>query len=573
MSKKIINIILLFLVVCFAFLRLYRLDTRPVSLFSDEVDIGYQVKSLLATGKDYYGNPFPIQFHSFSDVRTALPIYSTALVSLIPGVSIDLAIRLTPAIFSLLGILATYLLVNSLFIAFDISGEDSFPKPGLLAALILSLTPWHFTYSRTAFELSQLYTFICFGLYFFLEYLKSNKTISFVCSLLFLSLIPAVYSTAKLSLLFIPLLLFSIPGFKERVLKRKPLKVFLLILFLPLLIIVLSGGAAQRFSEIAIFTEPTMAPEINLLRQQDLGVDPGLGRSTSFVSKIAHSKPLMVTTAFIKNLFGPISLNYLFVSGDENLRQAVPFWGMLLKSQALLLLVGGFLLIYRKKNPLILFLSFLAILSIAPAALTRDGATHASRNFMLVLPLVIIMTYALYSVWSRRFITSIVFFTLLFESFLYLHDYFIHYPLQSEKAFHAGLKEMVNVARQFPDKTVVLTRTYEPSLIFYLYYADYPPAMAQKLIPQGKITEGIDEGKLNLEGVKVSGTNVYLASVHDYGKADPLVIKDAIYVLPVEYSQGLISGKRAELISQIRFPSGLPYLLVMKPILPVGASK
>ncbi|KKS63678.1 MAG: hypothetical protein UV32_C0037G0004 [Candidatus Collierbacteria bacterium GW2011_GWF2_42_51] len=88
------------------------------------VDIGYQVKSFLSTGKDYQGNKFPLQFHSFSDVRTSLPIYSTALVSFIPGVSLDLAIRLTPAIFSLLSIILIYFLTNNLFALFKIKTES-----------------------------------------------------------------------------------------------------------------------------------------------------------------------------------------------------------------------------------------------------------------------------------------------------------------------------------------------------------------------------------------------------------------------------------------------------------------
>jgi len=91
-----------------ASLRLYGLLQNPISLFSDEVDMGYQVRSFLSTGRDYQGNWLPLQFHSFSDVRTALPIYATALVSLIPNLSLDLAVRLTPAIFAILGLLAIF---------------------------------------------------------------------------------------------------------------------------------------------------------------------------------------------------------------------------------------------------------------------------------------------------------------------------------------------------------------------------------------------------------------------------------------------------------------------------------
>jgi len=225
-----------------AFSRLYRLDLNPPSLYSDEVDIGYQVKSLLETGKDYQGYTLPLQFHSFSDVRTSLPIYATTLVSLIPGVSLDLAIRLTPAIFSLLSIILIYFLTNNLFTLFKIKKENNLLEPGVWASLSLSLLPWHYTYSRIGFELSMLFFFVVFGLFLYTRFLQNKNKTLLVLGLVVLSLVPMVYSTAKLSVIFYPLILFLLPGGYE-FFKIKKNWVYLLILFIPLGVLFLNGGA------------------------------------------------------------------------------------------------------------------------------------------------------------------------------------------------------------------------------------------------------------------------------------------------------------------------------------------
>ena len=58
-------------------LRFYRLAEIPISLFGDEVDVGYHAYSILRTGKDYLGQSWPISFHSLAEWRTPLFLYGT----------------------------------------------------------------------------------------------------------------------------------------------------------------------------------------------------------------------------------------------------------------------------------------------------------------------------------------------------------------------------------------------------------------------------------------------------------------------------------------------------------------
>jgi len=561
MKKLIKKTFLLFLILVLgSALRLYGLSSNPPALYSDEVDIGYQVKSFLATGKDYYGNFLPLKFHSFPDFRTALPIYATTLVSRLPGVTIDYAIRLTPVLFSLLSILGIYFLVNHLLSVFGFSSDKEETPPGLWAAILLTLTPWHFTYSRIGFELSMLLAFFIWGLVFYLLFISQRKTWQLITAGILLGLMPMIYSTAKLAILFLPLLFHTLPTKSRLKLVSRENIFFLVFLFSPLFIVVSSGNAAQRFSELAVYTDPTLSPEVNFARQADLGPNLKVGSSPSLVSRLVHNRPQMITTAIIKNIFGPISFNYLFIAGDRNLRHAVPDWGMLLKVMVIPFLAGLYWIFRHPRSDFLKFLIIFSILAILPSALTRDGATHSSRTFLLLLPLVIIMAVGVSRLFVSRRVFGFLFLLLIFfEFFLYQHDYWYHYRYTAERSWVVGMKEMILEGLRFPGKTMVLSRTYEPPLIFYLYYADFPPATFQKIIKRGDYLKPIS-GEINLEGVQFADLPLYFATLRDSKDKQPFRLKKAVYFLSREEVKNIFPPVIPDDVLVIKLPSGEPIL-------------
>src|SRR3972149_9040197 len=113
MKNKSVKIILLVILIIASFLRLWKISEVPVSLFGDELDVGYQAYSVLKTGKDYYGNFMPIHFHSLAEWRTPLYLYSAVPTVALFGVS-PLGVRLPAAIFGIANIWLLYLLVREL---------------------------------------------------------------------------------------------------------------------------------------------------------------------------------------------------------------------------------------------------------------------------------------------------------------------------------------------------------------------------------------------------------------------------------------------------------------------------
>lgn len=73
MSRKTLY---LFLIIFLAFsLRFYKLGSVPAGFFSDEAAVGYNAYSLLKTGKDEFGKPWPFLFISFGEGKLPLYIY------------------------------------------------------------------------------------------------------------------------------------------------------------------------------------------------------------------------------------------------------------------------------------------------------------------------------------------------------------------------------------------------------------------------------------------------------------------------------------------------------------------
>jgi 4-amino-4-deoxy-L-arabinose transferase-like glycosyltransferase len=185
------KILLVGILLVASFLRLWKLSEVPVSMFGDELDVGYQAYSIIQTGKDYYGNFMPLQFHSLAEYRTPLYLYSAVPTVALFGIS-PWGVRLPAAIMGILGVWGIFLLVTEL-LSYQVTkkGEqrqiadssrglsavrnDRSEAIALVAAFVLAISPWHIQYSRAGFEVTELLAFLLFGLYFFLRSFKEPK--------------------------------------------------------------------------------------------------------------------------------------------------------------------------------------------------------------------------------------------------------------------------------------------------------------------------------------------------------------------------------------------------------------
>ena len=475
MNNKVNNFILVLILLLASFLRLWKIDQNPVSLFGDEVDVGYQAYSILKTGKDYSGNAWPIHFQSLAEWRTPLYIYSAVPTIAIFGIS-TLGVRLPAAIFGILGVLAFYLLIL----------EISNLKLAIIASFLLTVSPWHLQYSRAGFEVTLLLFLLLLGLYLFFKSLKEGKYlwISAAC----FALSPWVYSTAKF---FTPLLLFFLLiVFRKEILKvSKKNLTFAFLAFVifatPITVSTIYGGGTQRFGYISVFTDPTTEPEVGTARLRDARMrgEMGEGLNPTFLDRVIHNKFTFWGGNVIRNYLQSFSTDFLFIKGDSNPRHSIGI-GEFYKIEAISLILGlVFFLTKFKDKKIKLLIIFWILAGVIPSAITRDGGNHATRLILILLPLIFLITYGI--VEGSRFLKGnikkiflVAYFGIWFlEIGNYLHTYYVHYPWDSERWWHAGYKESIQTIKTIDidyDK-IIISMAGEPAWIFFAGFYEYPP--------------------------------------------------------------------------------------------------
>lgn len=491
MVKSWFKVPFFLIIILAAFLRINNLDKVPPSLFADEVDAGYQAYSFLKTGKDYHGNFLPLSFQSFADFRTPLFI-----LSLVPSIAIfglnEWGVRIPSAFFGVLTVFGIYFLVKCL----------GFNKwIGIIASFLLSISPWHLQYSRAGFEVSLMMALIVWGVVFFLKGLKKEKFL-FLSVLLFCFSI-YTYSAAKLFIPLFIILLFII--YRKEILnhrfKNKVLTLLLLIVLLsPVAIDIYNGNATYRFSYTSVFADPTIPKEVDISRAVDSSFTDSPEKA-GLISQLSHNKFLTYLDTLSKNYLSAFSTNFLFISGDYIGRHSVGKMGQFYFVEVVSILIGLLTLLLFNKTKVVFIIIGWLLLAPIPAALTVEGGNHATRLFLMLIPLVTLSSIGIFQLltffnkdaYKKTF--TILFCAVFFaNAYFYFHKYYIHYPLEQERLWHYGFKQAVletNNASNY--EKIVFSPSVESPIIFILFWTKYDPALFQKNKLELKELEGFDE--------------------------------------------------------------------------------
>jgi 4-amino-4-deoxy-L-arabinose transferase-like glycosyltransferase len=523
-EKLIIGLIILFALL----VRVWGINKVPVSLFGDELDVGYQAYSILNTGKDYMGNSWPMHLQSLAEYRTPLYIYSVVPTVMVFGIT-PLGVRLPAAIFGLLGVIFTY------FLVLEITKNK---KISIIALAVIALSSWHIHYSRAGFEVTLLYALFTLGLLTFLKSFKNPKQL--ILSALSFGLTPWVYSTAKL---YLPMtLLFLLIVWWKDIFKisKKYLaisSVLFLILIVPYGINTLKGGGVDRFNLISIFGDNTMEIVVGEERQLDTY---NLNPFSKLQTRVLHNKYIFWIKSFYVNYTKAFSTDFLLISGDGNIRHNPTGMGTIYFIDFAMFLAGIYFLFtkvnYDKKiKTLILFLLFTSPVS---SALTVSGGNHATRLFMMILPLTILISIGIIGFYDlvksniKRGYVLLIVFIYIFSFYLFQHYYWNHYPTISEKMWNMGWKTTISEILDNADSydEIVISGYKDASLIYFLSWGEYPPQLFQEEIRNESVKCG-GYGNCKKFGKYLfpeigSGVGLY-----EMGK---VLEKNTLYVVPFE---------------------------------------
>lgn len=481
------GIILLSIMVLAAFLRLYRLGDIPPGVNRDEASIGYTAYSLLKTGKDEYGRPFPFSFQSFGDWKLPLYIYTTVPFVKLFGLN-EFAVRLPSALAGIFTVLLTYFLIKEIFqdkkaFSFDI-GHLSFDIASIATA-ILALSPWHTHFSRVESESNVAVLFVTLGLVIFYKALK-NKPHLFPMCFIFWGLTYATYhGNHVFTTLFILGLLFLYR--KQLLLSLYAQRGFLAFTLIGVVVLsqTLFGADKTKLSGISIFGDPNIIHE-KIEIPRNTYSDP-----RSLLVRLRYNRLTFATWTIARNYIMSFSPQFLFLRGGTNHAHNIEGFGNLYIVEAPFLLLGIWYLIrHRNKSPQYKLLLWWLLISPLAASITKD-APHTNRMFAIFpLPAIlsalgIIVTSKYLRHVHRALRVSVV--ILIVTAFLwnvsiYLGRYYVDFPNNEAQYWGYGYKQLTSLLwkKDYRTKDVIMSRPEYSPYIFLLFYSQFDPTAYQK---------------------------------------------------------------------------------------------
>ncbi|MCZ6633438.1 MAG: glycosyltransferase family 39 protein [bacterium] len=419
-----------------ALFRLPFLASHPIGVHADEASIGYDAYSLWETGRDQHGVYLPLFARSFGDYDEALHRYLVVPSVAVFGLN-AFAIRLPNALLGILTVWVVYHLVQALW------GR---PSMACLAGLFLAISPWHVHFSRWSVRAILLPLLFSLGLLLFLK--GKDRALYWVLSALVFGICLHTYSSARV---FVPLFLVGLAWiYRRELMRRKGISFASACVFLGILVGLLSFW---------------ISPE-------------GMRRTWEMVN--------LDPIALIYSYAAYFSPDFLFFSGDSNLRHSLLGMGQLYHCELVLVPIGLWRLWHEKREESRVLWLWLALYPI-PAALT--GEPHAIRSIVAAPLFAILSGCGIYTLWTRlqskrqrRIFTTGAVLIGVTSGLVYLKLYYVDYPKYSGWWWEYGLKEVIAYAEQRPYACILHNQGFYTSFyIHVLFHTRFPPKAYQKL--------------------------------------------------------------------------------------------
>lgn len=461
-----------------AFLRLYRINEVPPGVNRDEAAIGYTAYSLIKTGKDEYGRPFPLSFQSFGDWKLPLYIYVTIPLVKMFGLT-ELAVRLPSALAGIATVGLTYFLILELFWKLEIRNLK-LQAIALLSALLLAVSPWHIHLSRVESESNLAVLFTIVALLFFFKGIK--RPVFFLGSALFFALTYYTYhgNHVTTTLFIVGLVVL----FRSVIPKRK--EAFAAIgLFIILVSFILSQTLKQadktKLSGISIFGNPAVIHEkIEIPRNR-------YPNPSAWYIRLRYNRVTFAIETIMKNYISSFSPEFLFIRGGTNRAHNIQNFGNLYPIDAPFFYLGIILVFLgRKKQPMQLLLWWFLISPIA-ASITKD-APHTNRMFAIYpLPPILIalgIQKFLEVIPKKLYLLGVIGLIGLYSLNvgMYLNRYFIQFP-KNEAQYWGKIYADLSLQLSSPelmDKKVIISHPEYSPYIFFLFYSKFDPKRYQE---------------------------------------------------------------------------------------------
>lgn len=474
MNKRFI---LIFLIVSLSlFLRLYKLSSIPNGLYSDETSLGYNAYSLLKTGKDEFGNTWPLTLKSFGDYKPPMSAWLDIPSIFVLGLN-EFSVRLPSALAGSLTVLIVYFLVKEIFKDLIKKSDISKYLPEF-SALLLAISPWHILFSRSNMLVGGEVMFTSGGLLFFIKGLK-NPYFFILSGFSFAAALYSYYG-ARITI-FALLILLSIIFKKELLLKKN-------VLFLPILLSCLLLSPLIYSIAKSPSTLTGRAKTISIFYDQNVNLKLWKAHTLdgpsypTILSRFFNNKPYLYFNDVVMRYLQHFSLNFLVVTGDTQAPFRLGKMGVEYLPSFLLFLIGLYYVIKNKTKKILALLSFLLVSPIAASFTFMTPA--ANRSFNLVIPfnilaalgMIIVINHAKRLI-SFKLATVMLSITYIISFIYFVNIYFYQIPKNYPNLWHFGRKEMVKKVSDIEDNydNIIVSNSQGPAYIWFLFYKKFNP--------------------------------------------------------------------------------------------------
>lgn len=426
--------LLLLITVSACLVRFVGLESAPPGFFYDEATGAAHSMCYMQTGKDLFGERGIFSAVDFSGFQSAPFLWSSAAWAGLFGTD-AFGFRSYVAFLGILSILGVYVLVRVV---------TSDRELALWAAALGACLPWSFQFSRISWDAPLGVTLLLWALVVVYwspsqAKLRARDWLRWLVAACLFVLASYTYSPLRLQTALMLLFLPNLPW--------RP-RLILLVVF-----------ALGNLTVLMQYTDPVFAQRADLLAlTSEDPRNPFRGAST-----------VGLVLAYGQQMMAHLSLDFLLLSGDANLRHSIPDHGVL-NGLTLLGLIAGLVLMgmasLGKVRPDPRFYAYfnLVILGvfagISPAALTWDSTPHALRAIGAWPFLAMMAAYGLRGLLVRAWASLLASAVLLVSLFFYLESYFIDYPVQAAPWFDVQIREGIARGEGYPQSYLPVVRAY-----------------------------------------------------------------------------------------------------------------
>lgn len=463
--------IVFFLILCIGIiLRFYKLGEIPSGFHADEAAFGYNAYSILQTGKDEYGNSFPLILKSFGDYKGALYSYFTIPFIAFFGLT-EWAVRIPTALCGVCMVALVYGLTRIITRRVDIA---------LLAMFFAAVGSMSVLLSRVQSDPFVSVFFTVLGIYGFFLWAEKKKYRYLILCLfswvigMFINTLPRLFLPV-----FFPLLLW---WEKDRVWRfhKREIVAACLVVYVSVLALFINASTV-RLGQISVFhTKEVILPLEEKIRED------GVAHAPFIATRVFHNKPVEYMRYLAHAWSQYLSFDFLFYGSGEPKRERIPDMGVLLFVQLPFFIIGCYKIIRKRIKWGICCILWVILVPIL-LSFASDETPNIHRFFLADIPIILIVSYGILEsfvyvkgIWKK--VAIIVLVGLVVGNIWYfMHQLFVHQPYHfpfyrdyAYKPLVAALQRHISEYEQ-----VVVTKGYGTPYIHILFHWPYDPKKYQ----------------------------------------------------------------------------------------------